>query len=168
MEVWKKVTRLVKFNSKWEIVNTYDFSNEDFSVSNYGRMKRKGKVLCNKPDSKGYTTISIKGHRFKLHQIIIQTFCPDGIREGYVVDHIDRNPLNNHLSNLRWANRKTQYQNRDNSAKQSYKSVYCKETNTVYPSCRMAESILNIRRNMVARVARGERKSTSGYHFWFT
>ena len=132
-----------------------------------GRIKRRNKVMNYKPDEKGYTTIMIKRHRFKLHQIVLQTFCPEGIQNGYVVDHIDRNPRNNRLSNLRWANREIQYLNRNNSAKQSYKKVYCIETNTIYPSCRIAESELNITHNTVARVARGERESTKGYHFKF-
>jgi hypothetical protein len=48
--------------------------------------------------------------RKTIHRVIAENLIP-GWFEGAVVDHIDRNPNNNHPTNLRWA---TQSQNRLN------------------------------------------------------
>lgn len=45
-----------------------------------------------------------------VHRVIAENLVP-GYFEGAVVDHIDRNPCNNHPSNLRWT---TQRENRLN------------------------------------------------------
>lgn len=127
---------------------------------------KDGKIIDVKPDTVGSKTFWLSNHRFKLHQIVLQTFCPEGIADGYSPDHISRDRHDNSLSNLRWANRTTQYSNRDNRG-HSQKPVYCVNINKEYSSCREAELELNLPKNMVSRVARGERKSVHGYCFIF-
>lgn len=97
---------------------------------------------------------------------MMQSFYPDGIKDGVSVDHIDRNPRNNHLSNLRWADKKTQVSNRENK-EYKYKKVMCMNNNKIYKSCQEAEADLGLVRNTVSRVARGVRKSIHGYKFVF-
>ena len=46
-----------------------------------------------------------------------------------------------------------------------YKKVYCLNNNTLYNSCQDAEKHLNLVKNTVSRVARGERKSIHNYKF---
>ena len=100
-----------------------------------------------------------------MHQIVLQTFNPEGIKNGYSPDHINRfDRLNNSLGNLRWADRKTQCYNRDN-IRYKTKKVKCINNNTIYNSCKEAEINLNLAKNTVSRVARGERKSVKGYKF---
>lgn len=40
-----------------------------------------------------------------LHRVVALTFLPQPTENNLEVDHIDRNPLNNHASNLRWVNK---------------------------------------------------------------
>lgn len=165
-EVWMPIKRLVRFNSKYEIVKEF-FYNDDSRVSSLGRvLLSNGKISQTKPDKKGYVVVKLGNERFKVQQIMMQTFHPEGIRNGVSVDHIDRNPRNNRLNNLRWATTSLQTSNRENKA-YKYKKVFCVEKGIVYPSCQEAEDSLGLVRNTVSRVARGERKSIHGYHFYY-
>ena len=166
-EIWKDVLKLHSRNSRWEKVKEFVFPNGLYQVSNLGRFKRKGVIAKCKPDSVGTITLSLKRHRFKLHEIVLQTFMPEGDLDGYSPDHIDRNNrTNNSLDNLRWADRNTQYYNRENKS-YKYKKVLCLQNGIVYNSCREAEDCLGLAHNTVSMVARGVLKSIRGYNFIF-
>lgn len=165
-EIWKPVTRMARYNECLEIVRWIDLKGM-VSVSNLGNIKRaNGTIPSTKPDKRGYVVVCIEHNRFRLQQVIMQTFHPEGIKDGVSVDHINRNTLNNNLSNLRWATKDIQFANRENKA-YKYKKVKCLNNGMVYNSCQEAEALLGITRNTVARVARGERKNTNGYNFVF-
>lgn len=167
VEEWRMVTKLYSRNSRWEKVKEYTFPVGFYYVSSLGRFKAKGKIKENKRDPVGTITYVLGNHRFKLHEIVLQTFLPEGNLDGYSPDHINRKKrFDNSLSNLRWADRKIQYSNRDNKSHKN-KPVLCLQNNKTYNSCKEAETELNLIHNTVARVARGERKSIHGYSFIF-
>lgn len=64
-----------------------------------------------------YTLVNIgkKIHKVYIHKVVAE--CWLGKKpEGYEIDHIDRNSLNNHYTNLRYVTKSEQMQNRDYSA----------------------------------------------------
>jgi hypothetical protein len=166
----KKIINLLRQDSKWNIVEEYCFKSRNYEVDENGNFYRNGQLVVVKSDRvKTFThclTDDDNVHRrFKLHQIVYQVFGKEKIKDGYSVDHIKRlDRLNNSIYNLRLANRKKQYENRDASTPQ-FKKVKCLNNGVVYKSCQDAEIKLNLTKNTVSRVARGERKSIHGYFF---
>jgi hypothetical protein len=167
IEIWKPVLVLFSRDSKWNLTDRYVFPKGLYYVSNMGRFRVRNKIKETKPDSVMTITYCLNGHRFKLHEIILQTFMPEGNIDGFSPDHINKKKrLDNRLCNLRWADHRTQYANRENK-KYKFKKVFCKEKGIVYDSCQQAEKSLGLTFNTVSRVARGDRKSIHGFTFVF-
>lgn len=84
-----------------------------YFISNDGKVKRNEKEL--KPGiNRGYHYVCLyengKQKMYRVHRLVLTLFkgdCP----EGHECDHIDRNPSNNHIDNLRWV---TPYENNMN------------------------------------------------------
>ena len=83
----------------------------DYQVSNFGNVKSikysKERILNASNNGNGYQRVTLcysnKKKNFHIHSIVAQAFLGyvlDGTRE-MVVDHIDNNKANNHISNLR-------------------------------------------------------------------
>jgi hypothetical protein len=66
---------------------------------NGGGSKLAGTVIGNK-DSQGYFRFNFLGKSYKVHRIVWQLHFGD-IPSGLLVDHIDGNPSNNNVKNLR-------------------------------------------------------------------
>lgn len=167
----KKVEKLIRKNGSWENIKEYSFKNRNYMIDKLGNFYRNNKIIITKPDKRENLTmflIADSGEkvRFKIHQIVIQTFNSIENITLLSVDHINKNRLDNRLENLRYADYKTQFENREN-VKYKYKKVLCLENNIIYNSSKEAENKLLITKNTVARVARGERKKTCGYSFIF-
>lgn len=87
-----------------------------YEVSNLGNIvslnyNRTGKRQLMKPvDTNGYLTIYLYDNdgyrtRQKVHRLVAFAFVKNPKPEEYlIVDHIDRNKLNNKADNLRWVN----------------------------------------------------------------
>ena len=91
---------------------------EDYSIYEDGRVINKhGRELKNWIEKDGYKRICLcknnKQKHFRLHRLLAIHFIVN-TRPGIAitVDHIDRDKLNNSLSNLRWATIEEQNANR--------------------------------------------------------
>jgi len=98
MEEWKEIT---------------DYPN--YEISTLGNVRnKKGKLLALHITREHYYIKlykDSKGKMFYIHRLLAEAFIPNP--NNYpLIDHIDRNPLNNSLDNLRWANKAINSYNR--------------------------------------------------------
>ena len=106
----------------WKDIKDYEGL---YQVSNFGRVKslsrmikkRKCEEIIKVPSitNKGYYRLPLckygKIKYYHIHRLVAEAFIPN-LENKPTVDHIDRNKLNNEVSNLRWATYKEQIKNR--------------------------------------------------------
>ena len=112
----------------------YRSINENYSVSNYGNVKKQD--IVQKPKSMKYNAKSencyykvyIDGEYKKIHVLVAKAFIANPLNHP-AVDHIDGEPENNNVNNLRWC---THEQNMNN--KKKYKNNKSGHTGVSYKS----------------------------------
>ena len=86
----------------WKVIEGY----ESYEVSDWGRVRRGGRVLKGQHITPGYVQVGLcKGGVKKymlIHRLVGLTFIPNP--EGKLtINHIDHDKANNFLANLEWA-----------------------------------------------------------------
>jgi hypothetical protein len=89
----------------WKDIPTFE---KEYQVSSFGNVKSlrfgKEKILKQGIQTQGYCIVDLKGKSFRVHSLVIWAFngiAPTGKVSDFVIDHVDNNKTNNHLSNLR-------------------------------------------------------------------
>lgn len=106
-----------------------DFPEYEVSTEGQIRNKKSGTLRVLDLNSRGYYRIRVqrKGeyHRLMVHRCVAKAFIPNPDNKK-IIDHIDGNPRNNKLSNLRWTTHSENMLNqkiRTNKQHSKYKNV---------------------------------------------
>lgn len=119
----------------------------------------------------GYRCVNLckdgKPKMVKVARLVAMAYIPNP--EGKPeVDHIDRNPLNNDVSNLRWVTSSENCYNREMPKNnKNSKAVKCVETGEIYPSICEVERQFGFNQGNVASCCRGKLKTAYGYHWQY-
>lgn len=62
-----------------------------------------------------YIRVKSMNKMWSVHQLVIKFFGPPKPDGNYEIDHIDRNPENNNITNLRWVTKQENNNNRKDS-----------------------------------------------------
>jgi len=146
-------------------------------VSSLGRFKSsRGVVSTPKPKSSGYVRVFCNGKHHLIHRLMAIAFGLPKRDDQDTVDHIDNNPSNNCLENLRWANRSEQMkhsyatnEDRESSAPRQSKPVEARvlgaEEWVPYVSGEEAARELGLNGGNIRLCCSGRIKQTGGYEF---
>jgi hypothetical protein len=95
---------------------------DKYSVSDEGYVMnhRTGHILALQDDRRGYARVDLHGKHRKVHRLVASRFLPAPVASplgcNLVIDHIDRDRLNNCPSNLRWVSVSVNNRNRSTSS----------------------------------------------------
>ncbi len=102
----------------WKDVSNYD----NYEVSNLGRVRnKKTSRILKAGDIGGYYSVGLscgKTKSYSVHQLVAQAFIPN-LENKPQVNHIDKNGLNNKVTNLEWVTNKENSIHRSNGVKQT-------------------------------------------------
>jgi hypothetical protein len=146
-------------------------------VSSLGRVRNcRGVVTTPTPRSSGYVRVKINKKTHLIHRLIAVAFELERKAGQDTVDHIDGNPSNNSLSNLRWATQSEQTAhsyatnaNRKSNALKLSKPVRGRrvgeEVWKEYPSAKAAARNLGLNQGHVSDCCAGKQTQTGGFVF---
>lgn len=138
-----------------------------YEVSNYGRVRRNGRILKPWKNRKGYLHVDLSknGIRRKalIHRLVAQSFIPNP--NNYPeINHKDENKTNNAVDNLEWCTR--EYNNNYSKAKPVLQ--FDKEGNFIreWPSGVKVEEELGIHQQSISWCCLGKRYKSAGGYLW--
>lgn len=159
---------------QWKPVFDYPYS-----ISNLGRVRNNKTYLLLKPSlTCGYNKVRLSKNGivkdFMIHYLVYEIFNGvSKIPDGYVIDHIDGNKINNRADNLRLI---TLSQNVDAALYVTKTNKSCKPVRQLtfddkfiadFPSIREASRQLGLDSSAISKVCRGKVRSHGGFHFQY-
>lgn len=147
---------------------------KDYYASNYGNIKRKGKILslCNKD---GYYVVNIKSKTQRVHRLIAKTFIANTQNKPYI-NHINGIRNDNRIENLEWC---TQSENLKHAYKIGLskpvintgikngfsKQIIDTQTGIFYESASELAKLIGVKRTTLTAKLSGQNKNNTNYKY---
>ena len=137
LEILEIELKIKKLEIEIEINNDLDYevflpieNYDNYFVSNFGNIKnsKTNRILKPSIHKKGYKLVVLckNGIRktFKVHRLVGKAFL-ENVDDKPMIDHIDNNPANNNVKNLRWCSQKDNLANqgKQKNNKSGFKGV---------------------------------------------
>ena len=104
MEIWKDI---IGYEGYYQVSNMGNVKSLERIVINRGQRKKGEMILSLNRNRQGYLSAQLwkdsKCKLIKVHRLVAQAFLPNPNNYPLVM-HLDNNPANNILSNLKWGN----------------------------------------------------------------
>lgn len=129
------------------------------------KRKLKGRLLTPAIRSNGYAVVNLgrNNHR-RVHHIVMDAFV--GTRkEGFEVDHINRNRADNRLENLRYITVSENHAQGNESKRKPVCQIRNGKTIRMFESASEAARNMNCSPNVIQTAARGAGKTACGYEW---
>ena len=110
-----------KESEDWKWVQDYENIYKIYKNGDIEKYYKNGNTKIMKPPkNNGYLRVDLnkegKGKKFYIHRLIAIHFIPNPENKEFI-DHLDGNPLNNSIENLRWVSRQENNLNKKNWGK---------------------------------------------------
>lgn len=167
-EMWRELNCKSFKDEVWKDIPCYEGI---YQVSNVGRVRsvpryqidkigrvqvQAGCILRQFTKFNGYKKVILrkenKQRNIEVHRLVASTFL-DNLENKPTVDHIDGNPSNNKLSNLRWATMAEQCNNSRTTIE-----VLCVEDNLKFPSYAEAGRYYHVGAQYISQCANSGRR----------
>jgi len=136
----------------WKSMNHLNLSK--YKCSNLGRIKieKSDRVLRTPVNNLGYMRTSLVTDKnetksFSVHRLVYQSFNDTSISSNIMIDHIDRNRVNNNINNLREVSVTENNNNRNRPEGQTSKGrriVQLSMDNEYIQTCNISEGIVSL------------------------
>lgn len=134
------------------------------SVSNFGRFQSSSGTLKHHPqfmDDLGYVSVEVGAaptrRKVQLSHLILEAFGYNRPSPSHTADHINRNPMDNRISNLRWALPSLQSKNQGHTGTPHLRPIEGRVVGSSewawYPNAFEASEVTKIARKKIASLA---------------
>lgn len=96
-------------NEEWKWIKGFE---EQYQASNLGQIKsfkvnKNGSIMTGTKSKDGRIRVNLNGKKYLVHRLVLMAFYPElQTDENCLVLHLDGDPTNNNLNNLKWGSYK--------------------------------------------------------------
>ena len=147
----------------------------DYEITEDGRIfsykSGKAKEIQTWPNQYGHRYTRIVNddgnlENVSVHRLVAMTFIRNH-KNDPIVMHLDDNPRNNNIYNLRWGTYLDNTRDCINKGRNYTKKVYCYDTDTIYNSCADAADDIGATRSIITSCCRNEVHAVKGMIFCY-